>query len=117
MAGRRACAIVTVLLLILIRHPRGFAACVGDCNTYGQVTVDEILVGVNVVLGAAPINWCATLDANGDGTVTVDELLSAVNDVLNDCSAESPTPSQTATMTAASPTATVTPARGPGQIE
>ena len=66
---------------------RAFAAldCMGDCNGDGVVTIDEIVTGVDIALGATPVSQCLGLDANGDGVVTVDELLQAVNHVLNGC--------------------------------
>lgn len=67
------------------RTPRFPPQCVGDCNTSGAVTVDEILTTVNIALGNADISTCRSGDANGDGRITVDEILSAVNNVLNGC--------------------------------
>lgn len=61
--------------------------CVGDCNGDGQVTVDEVVTGVNIALGVVPASACAAFDGNGDGTVTVDEILQAVNNALNGCPA------------------------------
>ncbi len=37
------------------------AACVGDCNADGAVTVDELLLGVNIALGSAAATACAAL--------------------------------------------------------
>lgn len=59
--------------------------CVGDCNGDGVVTVDEILIGVNIALGNLDVSACENFDANGDGQVTVDEILTAVNNALNGC--------------------------------
>ena len=61
--------------------------CVGDCDLGGFVTVDELLVGVNIALGSLPVERCATFDVDGDGNVTVDEILTAVNNALNRCPA------------------------------
>jgi hypothetical protein len=60
-------------------------ACVGDCDGFGVVTVDELLTMVNIALGNAPRSDCAVGDANGDGQITVDEILTAVNNALNGC--------------------------------
>lgn len=59
--------------------------CIGDCNADGTVTVDELIKGVNIVLGTLPISDCLALDANSDETVTVDELVKAVGAALNGC--------------------------------
>ncbi len=61
--------------------------CVGDCNGDALVTVDEILVMVNIAIGAEPVQSCVAGDANGDGFITVDEILAAVNNALNGCGA------------------------------
>jgi hypothetical protein len=61
--------------------------CVGDCGNDGQVTVDELITGVNIALGVVLPSACPQFDANGDGTVTVDEILQAVNNALNGCPA------------------------------
>jgi len=72
------------------------AACVGDCHDDGAVTVDELVVGVNIALGQAAVETCTALDRNGDGAVTVDELVAAVNNALSGCPAEeTPTPTPT----------------------
>jgi hypothetical protein len=98
------------------------AACIGDCNENGTVTVDELLQGVNLALEIPGATDCPAADANGDGAVTVDEILTAVNNLLDGCPAANPTPSptphttdnQTPTVTAtpsvtSTPTITVTP--------
>jgi len=62
--------------------------CVGDCDGAGSVTVDEILIGVNIALGERDVVDCVRFDSNDDGTVTVDELLTAVNNALTGCQLE-----------------------------
>lgn len=59
--------------------------CPGDCNGSREVTVDEIIKGVNIALGNASVDVCPVFDVNGDGTVTVDEIIKAVNAALNGC--------------------------------
>lgn len=63
----------------------GAATCVGDCGVDGQVTVDEIITGVNIALGLAPVSECQAFDASGDQQVTVDEILRAVSNALTGC--------------------------------
>jgi hypothetical protein len=60
-------------------------SCIGDCGQDGAVTVNEILVMVNVALGNAPVSGCQVGDHNGDGAITIDEILTAVNNALNGC--------------------------------
>jgi hypothetical protein len=59
--------------------------CVGDCHRDGVVTVEEILVGIDIALGNLPLSQCPTFDVSGDGQVTVDEILRAVNNALDGC--------------------------------
>lgn len=61
------------------------AACSGDCNEDGTVTVDEIITGVQIALGDSAVGQCIAFDANDDGLVTVDELIAAVNHALSGC--------------------------------
>jgi glucose/arabinose dehydrogenase len=73
------------------------AACVGDCDAGGTVTVDELVQGVNIALATTPLIECLPFDGNHDEQVTVDELVQAVGFALNNCPAVStPTPSETA---------------------
>jgi hypothetical protein len=60
--------------------------CTGDCDASGEVTVDELIRGVNIALGTAAVAQCPSFDANGDGAVTVSELITAVNNALGGCS-------------------------------
>ncbi|MBX3026205.1 PEP-CTERM sorting domain-containing protein [bacterium] len=59
--------------------------CAGDCNGDGTVTVNEIITGVTIALGSAPVDACAVLDADGDGQVAVNELILAVQRLLTGC--------------------------------
>jgi len=60
-------------------------SCPGDCGDVGVVTVDELIVGVSMALGAQPLAACPSFDRDGDGAVTVDELLAAIDAALNGC--------------------------------
>ena len=90
-------------------------SCVGDCNGDGTVAINELVLGVNIALGADDISACAAFD-DGDGPVTVDRLIAAVNNALCGCVCDqtpTPTPSATAgtpveTPTGPSPTVTPT---------
>ncbi len=63
--------------------------CTGDCNGDGAVTVAELIVAVNIVLGNADRNSCPGFGA--ELTLTISDLITAVNSVLNGCPA-TPTP-------------------------
>ncbi len=58
--------------------------CVGDCDHSGQVTIDEILLMVNIAF-SPPVTMCEAGDANHDLQITVDEILLAVNNALTHC--------------------------------
>ena len=61
------------------------SACTGDCDSSGQVTVNEILEMVNIALGLDAVPACRAGDANQDGMITVDEILKAVTLALTRC--------------------------------
>lgn len=83
------------------------AACRGDCNQSGDITVDEVIRGVNMALGSVALDDCRAFDLDDNGAVTVDEILGAVNDALNGCGGTLPSPTASRTATA-SPTPTAT---------
>jgi len=58
---------------------------VGDCDGNAEVTVDELITGVNIALGSAVVDGCLSMDSSADGEVRVDELVSAVNNALLGC--------------------------------
>lgn len=59
--------------------------CAGDCGADGAVTVDELVLIVNIALGSASVSQCSAGDVNRDGAITVDEIVSAVNRALGGC--------------------------------
>ena len=59
--------------------------CVGDCNGDLQVTVNEIIILVDIALGTAPLSECTVGDANRDDHITVDEIVTAVSHALVGC--------------------------------
>lgn len=98
-----------VLLLLPLALPGRAAACPGDCGGDGEVTVDEVVLGVNLALGLGSLSECLAFDRDGSGAVTVDEIITAVNNALQGCSAATPAATPTATATA-----TATPGSGSG---
>ena len=71
-------------------------ACDGDCDGDNQVTIEELVMAVEIALGGAGIERCTAADRDGDGMVAIDELLAAVNAALDGCATQ-PTPTPTAT--------------------
>jgi hypothetical protein len=73
-------------MLAVAAAPTAFAlACGGDCNHDRRVTIDELLTGVNIVLGTAALDQCPAFDCNGDGDVGVDCLVRGVSAALSGC--------------------------------
>ncbi|MCK6554690.1 DUF4215 domain-containing protein [Candidatus Binatia bacterium] len=87
--------------------------CVGDCNGGRTVTVDELVIMVNIALGLASVESCGDGDADGDGAITIDEIVAAVRDALEGCAyPATPTPRPWPTATNTPPAPTVTPQVG-----
>lgn len=83
--------------------------CTGDCRVLGEVHVDDLLLGVRMLLGQATPNQCVRMDRNGDGVVTIDEVVGAVASATYGCVAgDQPTATLAATITATPPGATAT---------
>ncbi len=59
--------------------------CPGDCNGNGEVTIDELVMMVNIALGARPLSDCEAGDSTRDGEITIDEIIRAVTRALNGC--------------------------------
>lgn len=92
----------------------GGTTCAGDCNGDGNVSVDELVIGVNIALGNAALENCPSFDSNADGSVTVDEVIAAMTHALIGCPM-APTPSATPILF--TPTRTATPSRTPCLLE
>lgn len=67
-------------LPIVNASPR-LSTCVGDCDQDGAVTVDEIVLLVNIVLGATPLSSCPTLTMPPDVT----DVVGAIDAALKGC--------------------------------
>ena len=78
---------IALSFLLGVASPRGVVAgsCTGDCDGSGTVTVDEILLGINLALGEEPVERCRIFDDSLDGMVTVDEILISVGSGLQGC--------------------------------
>ncbi len=97
-AGRFLCARTT--------PTPGAAVCFGDCNADDAVTVDEILVLIEIALGTQALGRCPAGDIDGDRMVAVNEILTAVGFALTGCPPPGP---PTATPDASTPVSTATP--------
>ena len=86
----RACSPTGVEPGLGLEDPCDGSAClapnlprVGDCDRNERVTVEEILLGVNIALGARDVDACQRFDGDADGAVRIDELLAAIDALLN----------------------------------
>src|SRR5262249_22434325 len=74
-----------------IPPPAAFALpdviCTGDCNYDRSATVDELMKGVNIVLGRQAVEACVGFDLSGDQHVTIDEVVGGVRNALDGCPA------------------------------
>ncbi|HSP97737.1 MAG TPA: M14 family zinc carboxypeptidase, partial [Candidatus Dormibacteraeota bacterium] len=66
-------------------EPDSVGACPGDCNADGDVSIDELIRGVNIALGDHAVDDCLAFDGDASGQVDVAELVRAVNAALNGC--------------------------------
>jgi len=80
-----AAAAVALAATLAVAPSMARAACVGDCNGDGNVTVNELIIMVNIALGSASVSVCPAGDPNNDGQVTVNEIVAGVNNSLNGC--------------------------------
>src|SRR5260221_10424133 len=80
--------VIGVILNAAIRVPPASAVgCVGDCNDDGMVSINELIVGVNIALGSQPISACGAFDCQGTGIVPINCLIQGVNSALDNCQA------------------------------
>lgn len=82
-----ALALLGVDGAVAVAEPPPPPACPGDCDGSGDVSINELLLGVNILVGSAAPGQCPAMDANADGTIAVNELIQAVNVALAACPA------------------------------
>lgn len=61
------------------------APCPVDCNDDGVVTINELIMAINIALEQADASVCTNADGNGSNSVTVDEIVAGVSAALSDC--------------------------------
>jgi hypothetical protein len=97
-------SVAAAALLLTGSTARAQSACVGDCNGNNMVTINELILGVNIALGNQPITACEAFDCQGTGMVPINCLIQGVNNASNGCPPAPPTststPEATATNTA-----------------
>jgi FG-GAP-like repeat len=66
--------------------------CVGDCNSDGRVSIDELVTMVDIALQRPAPVPCENGDDNHDGQIVVTEVVTGVRNALNGCGLPTPTP-------------------------
>jgi YVTN family beta-propeller protein len=90
-AGCTAIAAAATLLAFAPTATRAAPpTCTGDCDGTFSVEIHELVLGVNIALGSAPLSACPAFDADGTGIVEIYELIAAVNNALNGCASGPP---------------------------
>jgi len=88
----RPVALVGVGLLALLSVTRAPAqVCVGDCRGSGDVTVDELILLVDIDLGIAPPEACSKGLSPSQEAIDITLIIQAVNYALVDCPVVIPT--------------------------
>lgn len=64
---------------------RAGAACAGDCDGSGGVTIEELLLGVNIAIGLQPLGRCPKVDGDASSSIEINELIAAVRNALEGC--------------------------------
>src|SRR6185369_11227824 len=59
------------ILGVMLTAPTARAQCTGDCNDSGNVSIDELVLGVNISLGTAELSRCEAFDCEGNQMVPV----------------------------------------------
>ncbi len=96
----RLLAVAVFAAIVAVPSARASQTCPADCNGDRRVSIDELLLSVNIALAYQPPARCPVSDSNGDGRVSVDELVRAVEISASGCPADATvTPIQSATAT------------------
>ena len=74
-----------VALAVVLATSRVPGQCVGDCHNDDAVTIDELVMMVNVALDTMPMSMCGAGDADENGKITIDEIIMGVNHAMHGC--------------------------------
>ena len=80
-----AAAAAGVAGCLVAARPCAAQTCVGDCDGDGTVSIAELITGVNMALGNAPVDDCPAFDALADRQVTINELIEGVANASRGC--------------------------------
>ena len=88
-------AALAALAFVSPARPARGLTCVGDCSGNGVVSVNELVMMVNIALGALDMSSCSVADTNADGHISIDELVRATSSALDGCESAPATPTPT----------------------
>ncbi len=79
----------SILAAVFLTGPLASAtfaqSCPADCDGDGRVAVHELILAINVALGAAEQTHCPAADADRNGATSIDELVDGVARSLSGC--------------------------------
>ena len=75
--------IITISLLSCLCLVGAFPKYIGDLNNDGGITISDVTLLVNIILGQTTEYDAAIADVNGDGTVTITDVTMLTNMILS----------------------------------
>jgi hypothetical protein len=60
-------------------------ACIGDCSGDEQVTIAEVIEGIDIALDLLPTSACPSFACDGYGRVGIDCIVRAVDNAFTGC--------------------------------
>jgi len=91
--------VASAALVITVNTKPLLALCVGDCDSSGDVSIDEIIMMVNIGQDTSPLSICPDGDGDGDGGIQVNDIIAAVSNAQIGCPSGTPTHTPTWTKT------------------
>ncbi len=80
------------LAVVLCFAPGLASADCPDCDGDGVVAINDLITGISIALGSAPLATCPSFDGDANGAVSIDELVAALDAALDGCTDATPTP-------------------------
>lgn len=94
---RLARAVALIAFAVTVHGRMAAQTCTGDCDGDGVVRINEILTGVNILLGTAPIDACQAFVCPGGLSITC--AVESVANALLACRMPTATPTAASTCT------------------
>ncbi len=77
--------IATIAVLAQLTARAQPLPCPCDCNNDGGVSVNEVIIAVNIALNRVGTSSCSAADSDADGRVAIGEIIAGVNAALRGC--------------------------------